>query len=360
MRYRLLETVAEYAGERLDESGRRAEAERAHLTYFRELARTTEPLLRRHGQLAAIERLERENENIRAALHHAVAAREEQEALCLILSMAWYWQMRDLRIVARNWCREVEALGPDPFTEPVRPAAPLWERCTDTPPPWSGEVLDEARRQLQLIHLACIDTELPAWQTTEAQTKLRVISETYEPGLPQVSRFPGAVWFFAVMLTGDMERVRTIVDAAIDTCRGVPGYEWDLGSNLQMRANLLANRSEWEGDATRDADEALEIYRRFGDLWGIADALAARGEAYERKGEYGRAVADFEAAIESAERLGARAQMAVLTARLGGSLIQGVRPSGESACCARSSSRGAPRTTSRCPSPGCSWPVGSP
>ncbi|MGI5198639.1 AfsR/SARP family transcriptional regulator [Streptomyces sp. CA-288835] len=323
MRYRLLETVAEYAGERLDESGRRAEAERAHLTYFRELARTTEPLLRRHGQLAAIERLERENENIRAALHHAVAAREEQEALCLILSMAWYWQMRDLRIVARNWCREVEALGPDPFTEPVRPAAPLWERCTDTPPPWSGEVLDEARRQLQLIHLACIDTELPAWQTLEAQTKLRVISETYEPGLPQVSRFPGAVWFFAVMLTGDMERVRTIVDAAIDTCRDVPGYEWDLGSNLQMRANLLANRGEWEGDATRDADEALEIYRRLGDLWGIADALAARGEAYERKGEYGRAVADFEAAIESAERLGARAQMGVLTARLGGSLIQG-------------------------------------
>ncbi|NGO48151.1 AfsR/SARP family transcriptional regulator [Streptomyces ureilyticus] len=323
MRYRLLETVAEYAGQRLDESGRRAEAERAHLTYFRELARTTEPLLRGRGQLAAIQRLERESENIRVALHHAVAAGEEQEALCLILSMAWYWQMRDLRIVAGNWCREVQTLGPDPFTEPVQPAAPLWERCTDTPPPWTGEVLDEARRQLQLIHLACIDTELPAWQTTEAQTKLRVISETYEPGLPQVSRFPGTVWFFAVMLTGDMGRVRTIIDAAVDTCRDVPGYEWDLGANLQMRANLLANRTEWEGDATRDADESLEIYRRLGDLWGTADALAARGEAQERKGEYDRAAADYEAAIERAERLGARAQVAVLTARLGGALIQG-------------------------------------
>ncbi|MFG2029479.1 BTAD domain-containing putative transcriptional regulator [Streptomyces sp. NPDC048825] len=323
MRYRLLETVAEYAGERLDESGRRAEAERAHLTYFRELARTTEPLLRGSGQRDAIQRFERESENIRAALHHAVAAREEQEALCLIMSMAWYWQMRDLRIVARNWCREVQVFGPDPFTEPVRPAAPLWERCTDTPPPWNGEVLDEARRQLHLIHLACIDTELPAWQTPEAQTKLRVISETYEPGLPQVSRFPGTVWFFAVMLTGDMERVRTIVNAAVDTCRGMPGYEWDLGANLQMRANLLANRTEWEGDATRDADESLEIYRRLGDLWGTAEALAARAEAHERKGEYGRAAADFEAAIERAERLGARAQMAVLTARLGGALIQG-------------------------------------
>ncbi|WP_461068863.1 ATP-binding protein, partial [Streptomyces pseudoechinosporeus] len=322
MRYRLLETVAEYAGERLDESGRRAAGERAHLTYYRELARTTDPLLRGHGQLAAIERLERESENIRAALHHAVAAGEEQEALCLVLSMAWYWQMRDLRIVARNWCREVQSLGPDPFSEPVRPVVPLWERCTATPPPWTGEVLDEARRQMHLIHLACMDTELDAWQTPEAQAKLRAIAGTYEPWLPQACRFPGSLWFYAVMLTGDMERVRTILNAAVDTCRGVPGYEWDLAANLETRANLLANRTEWEGDATRDADESLEIYRRLGDLWGTAEAFSACGEAHERRGEYGLAAADYEAAIESAERLGAHAQMAVLTARLGGALIE--------------------------------------
>lgn len=322
MRYRLLETVAEYAGERLDESGRRAVAERAHLTYFRELARTTDPLLRGHGQLAAIERLERESENIRAALHHAVAVGEEQEALCLVLSMAWYWLMRDLRIVARNWCREVQALGPDPFGDPVRPVVPLWERCTATPPPWTGEVLDEARRHMHLVHLACMDTELDAWQTPEAQAKLRAIAGTYEPRLPQVCRFPGSLWFYGVMLTGDMERVRTILNAAVDTSRGVPGYEWDLAANLQMRANLLANRTEWEGDATHDADESLEIYRRLGDLWGTAEALSARGEAHERRGEYDRAAADYEAAIESAEHLGAYAQTAVLTARLGGALIE--------------------------------------
>src|SRR5690606_11336569 len=38
MRYRLLETVGEYAAERLDETGRRTEAIRAHLTYYRDLA----------------------------------------------------------------------------------------------------------------------------------------------------------------------------------------------------------------------------------------------------------------------------------------------------------------------------------
>ncbi len=118
MRYRLLETVAEYAGERLDEAGLRPRAERAHLTYYRELARTTDPLLRGPGQLAAVGRLEREYENLRTALRHAVTERDEQEAICLVLSLVWYWQMRDVRIEARNWCVEVMALGPDPSPPP--------------------------------------------------------------------------------------------------------------------------------------------------------------------------------------------------------------------------------------------------
>ncbi|MGC9541135.1 AfsR/SARP family transcriptional regulator [Streptomyces sp. UG1] len=322
MRYRLLETVAEYAGERLDETGRRAGAERAHLTYYRELARTTDPLLRGPGQFAAIERLEREYENLRTALRHAVAGRDEQEGLCLILSLVWYWQMRDLRVEARNWCRDVMALGPDPFAEPATPAAPVRERCTDTPPPWTGEILEEARRGVHLAHLACMDTELDAWQTPGAQAKLRAIAATYEPGMPQTCRVPGSLWVFAVMLTGDMERMRVVVDATVRTARETPGYEWELAAGLHWRANLLANRSDWAGDATRDADEALEIYRRLGDLWGTAEALSARAEAHERKGRFDIAGADYEAAIEIAERLGARAQGAVLKARLGSALLE--------------------------------------
>ncbi|MBX9362409.1 BTAD domain-containing putative transcriptional regulator [Streptomyces sp. WAC04114] len=322
MRYRLLETVAEYAGERLDESGQRADAERAHLTYFRELARLTDPLLRGPGQLAAIHRLEREYENLRTALRHAVALRDEQEALCLALSLVWYWQMRDLRIEARNWCREVMTLGPDPFAEPVRPAVAVWERCTDAPPPMTGEVLAEARRGIHLAHLACMDTELDAWQNPRSQEKLRAIARTYEPGLPQNCRLPGLLWFFAVMLTGDMDRLRVIIDASIRTCRQTPGFDWELASGLQMRANFLANRTDWAGDAARDADESLEIYRRIGDAWGTAEALSARAEAHERRGDYALAAADYEAAIGHAEHLGARAQAAVLSARLGSALLE--------------------------------------
>ncbi|MER5751292.1 BTAD domain-containing putative transcriptional regulator [Streptomyces sp. NPDC002088] len=322
MRYRLLETVAEYAGERLDEAGQRTEAERAHLTYYRELARTTDPLLRGLGQRAAIERFQTEYENLRTALRHAVAARDEQEALCLVLSLVWYWQMRDLRIEARSWCAEAMTLGPDPFTEPARPAAPVWQRCTDAPPPMTGEVLAEARRGLHLAHLACMDTELDSWQTPQAQAKLRVIAATYEPGMPQICRAPGMLWFFAVVLTSDMDRIDVIADAAVRTCRDTPGFEWELAGSLQLRANLRANRAEWAADAARDADESLEIFQRLGDAWGTAEALSARGEAHERTGAYLPAAADYEAAIEHAERLGARAQVAILTARLGSALLE--------------------------------------
>ncbi|MFJ3668243.1 BTAD domain-containing putative transcriptional regulator [Streptomyces sp. NPDC090106] len=330
MRYRLLETVAEYAGERLDERGARPDAARAHLTHYRELARSTDPLLRGPGQLAAVHLLEREYENLRTALRHAVAGREEQDAMCLILSLCWYWQMRDLRIEARTWSREVMALGPDPFPDPPVPAASVRRRCTDAPPPWTGEILAEARRGVHLVHLSCMDTELDAWQHPAAQTKLRSIAATYEPGMPQTCRVPGMLWFFAVMLSGDMDRLREIIDATVHTARTTPGFDWELATSLQWRANVFANRADWAGDAIRDADESLAMFRELGDLWGTAEALSARAESQERQGRHALAADDYRAAIEVAELLGARAQQQVLKARLGSALVEtGAGPHGE-------------------------------
>jgi predicted ATPase len=321
MRYRLLETVAEYAGERLDESGDRAAAERAHLTYYRELARTTDPALRGPGQGAAIALLEREYENLRTALRHAVAARDEQEAVCLVLSLSWYWQMRDQRIEARAWSHEVMALGPDPFAPPLRPATPLHESCTAAPPPMRPEVLEEGRRGVHLVHLSCMDMDMGAWQTPQAKDKLRAISETYRPGFPQTCRNPGSLWFYAVLLTGDIDRMHAVIDVTVSTCREL-GFEWELAVALQMRANIRANRADTTEGATCDADEALEIFTRIGDAWGAAEALSARGEAHERMGEYGPAAADYSEAMTYAERIGARAQTAVLSVRLGGILME--------------------------------------
>jgi tetratricopeptide (TPR) repeat protein len=125
-----------------------------------------------------------------------------------------------------------------------------------------------------------------------------------------------------VLLSGSVERLPAILDADVHTCRSNPGMEWELATTLQMRANMLANRTDWAGDAARDADESLEIFRRLGDTWGVAEALSARAEARERTGDYELAALDYEAAIEQAERLGAHGQVAVLGARLGSALIE--------------------------------------
>ncbi|MFZ3594227.1 AfsR/SARP family transcriptional regulator [Streptomyces sp. BH104] len=321
MRYRLLETVSEYAGDRLDESGERAATERAHLTYYRELARTTDPLLRGGGQRAAIARIERDYENLRTALRHAVADRDEQEAFCLVLSLAWFWQMRDLRIDARTWTGEAAALGPDPFAGPVRPAPPVHERCTDTPPPLTGELFEEARRQVHLCRLGYMDMEMDHWQTEEGQARLRAVIETYRADLPQACRPPGNIWYFAVLMTGDMDKLQELAAVSARTCREL-GYDWELALVLQMRANVFANRSDWAEEGLAFADESLELFSRLGDEWGTAEALSARGEAREKLGDFEGAAADYTRAREVAHSMGAHSQAAILQVRLGQARIE--------------------------------------
>ncbi|WP_306320903.1 BTAD domain-containing putative transcriptional regulator, partial [Streptomyces sp. CC224E] len=329
MRCRLLETVSEYAGDRLDESGDRAAAERAHLTYYRELARTTDPLLRGSGQRAALARIERDYENLRTALRHAVAARDEQEAFCLVLSLSWFWQMRDLRLDARTWTGEAAALGPDPFDGPGSPAPPLHQSCTDTPPPLTGELFEEARRQVHLCRLGYMDMEMDQWQTERGQARLRSVIDTYRPDLPQACRPPGNIWYFAVLMTGDMDRLQRLADLSARTCREL-GYDWELALVLQMRANVFANRTEWAESGLADADESLALFSRLGDEWGTAEALSARGEAYEKLGRFEDAAEDYTRAREVAVSMGAHSQSAILQVRLGQARIeQGAAEEGE-------------------------------
>ncbi|MCX4772963.1 MULTISPECIES: BTAD domain-containing putative transcriptional regulator [unclassified Streptomyces] len=314
MRYRLLETVGEYAAERLDEAGERESVERQHLVFFRELARTTDPELRGPGQLAAIELFQREYENLRTALRHAVAARDEQEALCMVISLSWFWQIRDLRADALQWAEAAAALGPDPFAPPVTPAPSLHERCTDAPPPMGPELLQEARRQVALVQLVSMDHAMDELVSGPGMARLRIIAATYRVGQPQTCRTPASLWFFAVLLTGDIADLRTMLDETVLAARGF-GYEWELAAALQMRANVLANRPDWSGEARGDADESLAVFRRLGDDWGTAESLSSRGEVNEKTGDYTQAAEDYLAAVGYAEKLGAHAQVLVLRTR---------------------------------------------
>ncbi|MFE1412639.1 BTAD domain-containing putative transcriptional regulator [Streptomyces sp. NPDC058746] len=322
MRYRLLETVGEYAAEQLTAAGTdRADTERRHLVHYRELARTSEPLLRGRGQRAAADRLASEYENLRTALRRAVAARDADEVLCLVHSLGWYWHMHDLRAESRHWAEAAAALGPDPFLPPFVPAEPVYERLVDSPPPYSGELLAEAWRAVHLVRLAARDQTNENWNTPEVRALVEGVIAVYRPGLPQTCRTPASLWIYAVMILGDPGLLKRVIDETVEAARAL-GYGWELGSALQLRANVLANRADWAGDASRDAEESLAVFRELGDDWGCAEALSARAEAREKRGQYDLATQDYRAAIEHAERLGAKAQVTVLRVRMAGNLAE--------------------------------------
>ncbi|MFH8407423.1 ATP-binding protein [Streptomyces sp. NPDC018019] len=318
MRYRLLETVAEYAGERLTESGERASVELRHLTAYRELARTGDSGLRGPGQAEWLERLETEHDNVRAALRTAVGRAEEQEALCLALSMSWFWQLRNRQADARHWAAAVAALGPDPFAPPLRTAEPLADRCTAVPPPWSGERLWEARRGVRLLVLASSGEQAGP----SGPVRPEAVVAAYRPGLPQTARQPGVMWFFARLMTGGFAGLDETVAAVVRHCREL-GDGWDLGLALLLRTKLLGNRPAGLDRSARDAEEALALFEAAGDLWGIAESLSARGDTYERRGQYAQADADFARAMESSARIGAHAQVPEFKARLASVRLEG-------------------------------------
>ncbi|MEV8523632.1 BTAD domain-containing putative transcriptional regulator [Streptomyces sp. NPDC052000] len=318
MRYRLLETVAEYAFERLEEAGERAAAELRHLAAYRELARTGERVLRGPRQQEVMECFEVEHDNVRAALRTAVDRRCEQDALCLTLAMAWFWQLRGHHAEARGWSRAVAALGPDPFAEPVRPAVPLTDRCTDRPPPWSEEQLWEARRGVGLMVFAA-GGDAAAFNSPETVAYLRRVVSAYGTGLAQNTRQPGSVWYFARLLTGGFSGFDQAVDAMVADAR-THGDPWDLAFTLLLRAKLLGGR---------DADEALALFERLGDPWAIAEALSGQGESYEREGRYEEAAAVFERALESITGTGPHVQVPEFTARLAAVRLETARTPAE-------------------------------
>ncbi|MFC8199417.1 BTAD domain-containing putative transcriptional regulator [Streptomyces sp. NPDC057298] len=112
MRYRMLETIHEYAAERAAATPElRTAAERRHRAWARALAEEADPLLRSADQLRWIQRLETDMDNIRAALHRSVVAADEPEAGALVLAMGWFWWLRNFRREGAAWTGRVVRLG---------------------------------------------------------------------------------------------------------------------------------------------------------------------------------------------------------------------------------------------------------
>ena len=95
-RYRLLETIRQYARERLVESGEEENIRTRHLNYYLQLSEQAEPALKGHEQLEWYARVTNERDNVRAALEWA--DKTDVEAGLFISGRLWrYWRDVDLR-----------------------------------------------------------------------------------------------------------------------------------------------------------------------------------------------------------------------------------------------------------------------
>ena len=93
LRFVMLETIHEYARERLEASGEAEEIKRLHAEYFLALAEEAEPELSGAEQLAYLERLESEHDNFRAALTWSLE-KEPETALRLAGALGRFWEKR--------------------------------------------------------------------------------------------------------------------------------------------------------------------------------------------------------------------------------------------------------------------------
>ncbi|MBA3779371.1 MAG: hypothetical protein H0X16_08765 [Chloroflexi bacterium] len=92
-RFSMLETIREYAAERLDGSGEAHELRRRHADHFLALAEKAEPELR-GDSLEWRDRLEPEHDNLRAALDRLEAAGETERVLRLAGAASRFWYLK--------------------------------------------------------------------------------------------------------------------------------------------------------------------------------------------------------------------------------------------------------------------------
>jgi predicted ATPase/class 3 adenylate cyclase len=122
-RFWMLETIREFAAERMEGSGEGDELRRRHADLFLALAEEAEPELKRGSPRRWLDRLEAEHENLRAALDRLELWGETQGALQLAGAMWPFWQIRGHFKEARRRLERVLASDDRPTTTRARALA---------------------------------------------------------------------------------------------------------------------------------------------------------------------------------------------------------------------------------------------
>jgi predicted ATPase/transcriptional regulator with XRE-family HTH domain len=110
-RYRLPETIRQYARDKLLASGESLQARDRHLEFFLHFAERAEPKLRSAEQLAWLDRLETDHDNLRTALAWSLESGKSESALRLSGALYYFWELRGYWSQGQKWLDDALALS---------------------------------------------------------------------------------------------------------------------------------------------------------------------------------------------------------------------------------------------------------
>jgi predicted ATPase len=348
-RFFMLETLKEYAWERLVESHADAEACRRHALYFLDFAERAMKEVDGPNQQQWNGKIEREQDNLRSAMGWAIEQGDAEVAQRIAGSLGLFWERRGLLAEGRRWLRQaLELDGSGPGQGQHRAAALYYGGSLALRQRDYGDaqlLLEEARalygelgdkeglsNSLSALAIMTLDKDydkavdlhlqslvlrrelgdkLGIARTLQNlgfikmhQTKWSEASALTEEAhliyceLGNSSGIAYTVYVLAMISAEqhDTELARTRFAECLQISRRMRN-DWLTAWALQGLGNLLYNMGEY-GEADRTLTEALGMFADLGDKLGTAHALASLGRELHRKSDFASAREKYGEALE--------------------------------------------------------------
>jgi predicted ATPase len=288
-RFVMLETVHEFAREKLGESGEDEEIKRVHAEYFLTLAEKAYTALKGPDQLEWLERLEAEHDNMRAALSWALERKEAEMALRLGGALWWFWWMRGYYSEGRRWLQEALAIE------------------------GRGSPATRAMALAGVGYLADIQGDLDRAQEAY-QEGLEVLE--HEGREASEAKLYVLVGLGAVALDReDHSRAAPLFEESLALSREMSDTWW-LAVSLMLLGLVSHSRGDSER-ATELLEESMDLFREQGDKLSLAYCLNNLGMVVYSQGDLGRAAQLTEEGVALLRELGARGDVAMGLCNLG-------------------------------------------
>ena len=327
VRYRLLETVRQYAREKLLEAGETVEVQRRHRDWCVEFAEWLAQKRWAPDQVVGLDRTETEHDNLRAALMWSLEEGGAEVALRLAGALGWFWYTRGYWNEGRESLRAALSLAanspPAARAKALYWAARLAGRQQDrrTARSLYDESLALYRRLGSKQDIAVLLNDLGLAAQFEGEyDAARAFDEESLAIFRQLNDRHGSGWALLhlsrlALFQGDVETARSNLGESLTIFREL-GSKNGIASALRDLGGLALHQGDYEA-ARRHYEESLAIFRELGNKGGMGEMLERLGGLARNQGDYAAARPLYEESLAIFRDLGDRMGVAWTLSGLG-------------------------------------------